>query len=234
MDAGMHRTGISALEVIQLVPRVSKLPELSFDGLHVYDGHVREQDPVERMHVARSVEREAEQVRAILSDLGFQVPRIVYGGTPSFPMHASASSDVKIECSPGTCIFHDHGYGSRYPDLPFTPAALLLTRVVSHPGEDRICLDVGSKAVATDPAGDRLRLLGLGSYSLGPQSEEHLVVETKLASELKPGTPLLAIPTHICPSVALHRRAIVVDHGRVSGHWDVTASARTMTIEGTD
>ena len=64
---------------------------------------------------------------------GLPVPRLVLGGTPSFPIHAEL--DVPgVECSPGTIVLHDHGYASRYPDLPFTPAALLFTRVVSRPG----------------------------------------------------------------------------------------------------
>ena len=37
-----------------------------------------------------------------------------------------------LECSPGTFFLNDHGYGSKFADLSgFTPAALLLTRVMS-------------------------------------------------------------------------------------------------------
>ena len=53
---------------------------------------------------------------------------------------------------------HDHGYASKYPDLRFTAAAVLLTRVVSHPAPGRLCLDLGHKAVAADPAGPRVAL----------------------------------------------------------------------------
>ncbi len=230
LDVGMNRTGISPLGVLRVAPVICQLPELSFDGLHVYDGHVRNDDLATRTEIARGIEEEAVTARYILQDQGFTVPRMILGGTPTFPIHASAPHDA-MECSPGTTVFHDHGYASRYPDLPFTPAALILTRVISRPGRGKVCLDVGSKAVATDPAGDRLRLLGIGEYALGPQSEEHLIVETSAASDLTPGTPLLAIPTHICPTVALHRRAYVVENGQVIDHWDVTASDRLMTFE---
>ncbi len=50
-------------------------------------------------------------------------------------------------------MLYDNSYLTRYPDLPFTPAALLLTRVVSHPGPGLLCLDLGYKAVASDPVG---------------------------------------------------------------------------------
>ena len=66
---------------------------------------------------------------------GLPVPRIVAGGTPTFPVFAKL--DIPgLECSPGTCVLHDHSY-SRFADLAdFTPAALLLTRVVSRPTSD--------------------------------------------------------------------------------------------------
>lgn len=54
--------------------------------------------------------------------------------------------------SPGTCVIQDAGYRKAYPDLQFTPAAALLTRVVSRPSRDTFTLDLGCKAVATDPS----------------------------------------------------------------------------------
>ena len=59
--------------------------------------------------------------------------------------------------SPGTSVLHDHGYRHEYPDLPFTPAALLLTTGRQPPRPGRLCLDLGYKAVAADPAGPRAR-----------------------------------------------------------------------------
>ena len=230
LDVGMNRTGISPLGVVRVAPLVCQLPELIFDGLHVYDGHVRESDLAVRTEIARSVEEEAITARFILQDLGLTVPRIVLGGTPQFPIHAAAPHEG-IECSPGTSVFHDHGYASKYADLPFTAAALILTRVISRPGRGKVCLDVGSKAIATDPAGDRLRLLDLGDYVLGPQSEEHLIVETAAAGSIVPGTAFLAIPTHICPTVALHRRAYVIEGGQLVDQWEVTASDRLLSFE---
>ena len=46
------------------------------------------------------------------------------------------------------------GYSTTLPDLDFLPAVLLLTRVVSKPGPNLICLDLGHKAVASE---DHLR-----------------------------------------------------------------------------
>ena len=64
--------------------------------------------------------------------MGLPVPRLVLGGTPTFPIHAKLD-EPGVECSPGTCLLYDVGYATKYPDLPFTPAAAILTRVVSRP-----------------------------------------------------------------------------------------------------
>ncbi len=61
-------------------------------------------------------------------------------------------------------------------------------------------------------------------------SEEHLAIETAEAENIPIGTPLLAIPTHICPTVALHRRAYVIEDGEVIGQWEVTARDRVLGI----
>jgi D-serine deaminase-like pyridoxal phosphate-dependent protein len=157
------------------------------------------------------------------------VNRLVLGGTPTFPVHAALDAPG-VECSPGTCTLHDASYATKFPDLPFVPAALLLTRVISHPRPGRLCLDLGHKAVAADPPGARLTLLDLPDATLGGQSEEHLVVDTPRAAEFPPGTPLLAIPMHVCPTCALHRRVYVIEDGALVGEWDVSARDRRLAV----
>ena len=62
------------------------------------------------------------------------------------------------------------------------------------------------------------------------QNEEHLVVRTARAGEFQPGDELLAIPRHICPSVALHKQVFVVAQGKLVDRWDVVARDRWLTI----
>ncbi|HWE35834.1 MAG TPA: D-TA family PLP-dependent enzyme [Isosphaeraceae bacterium] len=228
LDVGMGRTGIDPAAAFDLIDRLQTLPGLDFDGLHAYDGHIREQDIEARRRVARSGLDTTFALRDRLEGRGIEVRRVVLGGTPTFPIHATVD-EPGVECSPGTCLLHDAGYGGKFPDLPFEPAALLLTRVISRPRPGRLCLDLGHKAVAADPAGPRLTLLGLPGAALGPQSEEHLVVDAPDTSRFPPGTPLLAIPTHVCPTCALHDFASVIDRGEVADRWDVTARGREGT-----
>jgi D-serine deaminase-like pyridoxal phosphate-dependent protein len=230
LEIGMGRTGIdpgdSAAELYALVDR---LPNLVADGLHAYDGQIHETDLAARRAAARPGMERALALRDRLLKRGLDVPRMVMGGTPTFPIHAEL--DVPgAEFSPGTIVLQDDGYAARYPDMAFTPAALLLTRVISHPRPGRICLDLGHKAVAADPAGPRARVLGLDDARPVVHSEEHLVLETSRAEDFPIGTALLAIPTHICPTVALHRRASVIEDGELVAQWEVTARDRVLGI----
>ena len=229
LEIGMGRTGIGPDRAAEIYRLVATLPGLSPDGLHAYDGQVRDRDPEARRRAAEPGIREVHALRQALLAEGHPVPRLILGGTPTFPIHAGDPGEG-VECSPGTCVLHDAGYGEKFPDLPFTPAALLLTRVISRPRPGRLCLDLGHKAVAADPAGARLTLLGVPEATLGPQSEEHLTVETPFAADYPPGSPLLAIPTHVCPTVALHRTAYVVEGGELIDEWRVLARDRTLSV----
>ena len=95
-------------------------------------------------------------------------------------------NDPFVEYSPGTCIFHDVGYDTIFPDLHFTPAAVILTRVISLPGQGLVTLDLGCKAVASDPLmTNRVVFPQLPDAELVLQNEEHLVIKTTRASKLK-------------------------------------------------
>ncbi len=226
----MGRTGIDPGEpAAELYALIDRLPNLRVDGLHAYDGQIHDSDLEARRQTAQAGMERALALRDRLLKRGLDVPRMVVGGTPTSPIHAELDLPG-LECSPGTIVLQDDGYARRYPDLPFTPAALLLTRVVSHPRPGRLCLDLGHKAVAADPAGARARVLGLDDARPVVHSEEHLVLETPAAASFPIGTPLLAIPTHICPTVALHRRVSVIEDGEVVGQWEVTARDRVLGV----
>src|SRR4030095_9484081 len=147
-------------------------------------------------------------LRARLLENGLPVPRLVAGGTPTFAIHARHTDR---ELRPGPCVLWDFGYGDKFPDLPFEVAALLLTRVVSKPGTNRLCLDLGHKAVAAENPQPRVRLLELPDANAIVHSEEHLVIETPRANEFHIGQCLHGIPRHICPTVALHSHAWVIE-----------------------
>jgi len=227
VDVGMHRTGVSpGPQAIELYRTLAKTPGIKPGGLHIYDGHNHQHDPNQRRAAAREAWRIGSQLRDELEKHDLPVPRIVCGGTPTFPMFAELD-DPAIELSPGTIILHDAGYGDSYPDLSFEPAAKLLTRVISRPTPNRLTLDLGHKAVAGDPpAGRRVFFPDLPEAKAVVHNEEHLVLETPEAERYQPGDALLAIPTHICPTCALHKEAYAIEGDEVIGVWQVASRDR--------
>jgi D-serine deaminase-like pyridoxal phosphate-dependent protein len=232
IDVGQHRTGIAPGDAaIALYAKLGSVPGLEPGGLHVYDGHNHQESVAERAAAVRPFLDQVLTMRDILVKQGLPVPRLVLGGTPTFPVYAELPG-TDIELSPGTCVLNDHGYGTRFPDLnDLQPAALLLTRVISRPTPTRITFDLGYKAVASDPpAGKRLVLLDVPDYEPVIHNEEHFVVECPEASRYQPGDTAYAMPTHICPTSALHKQAYVIEQGRVTEMWDITARDRVLTV----
>lgn len=231
LDTGQHRTGVPvgprAEELYRLIVATEGLEPA---GLHLYDGQNHQTDLAERAAAVDACWLPVATLRDQLVRNGWRVPRIVAGGTGSFPLFAK-KNDPALELSPGTCVFQDAGYGAMFPDLHFSPAALLLTRVISRPTSERVTFDLGYKAVASDPpAGRRLTFPNLPDAKEVLQNEEHLVIETAHRPELQPGDEQLAIPRHICPTSALHKQAYVVAQGKVIARWDVVARDRWLTI----
>ncbi len=232
VDVGQHRTGIApGDDAVALYESFAKLPGLRPGGLHVYDGHNHQEALAEREAAVCRQLGPVLFLRGALEQKGLRVPRLVLGGTPTFPVYARMDLPG-MECAPGTCVLHDHGYGSRFADLGgFVPAALLLSRVISRPTSTRLTLDLGYKAVASDPpAGKRCVLLNVPDYEPLLQNEEHFVVETPAAGRFNPGDEVYAVPTHICPTSAMHRAAYVVEDGRVTGQWEIVARDRMLTV----
>jgi D-serine deaminase-like pyridoxal phosphate-dependent protein len=127
-------------------------------------------------------------------------------------------------------VLWDAGYTTHFPDLPFRIAAALLTRVVSKPGENRLCLDLGYKAVASEMPHPRVVFPQLPDAVAVAHNEEHLVIESAEAEHFAVGDALIGVPWHICPTLALHAEAILIEGGRVTRREAIEARARRITI----
>jgi len=227
IDCGMGRTGLvpDAL-AFELYRNLSRLPGLRPAGLHIYDGHIHDPDLLARERLCREAFAPVADFIKRLGKAGLPVPTVVAGGTPTFPIIARRT---KYECSPGTYVFWDFGY-QKFGDLDFSLAALVLTRVISKPGANRLCLDLGHKAIAAENPQPRAQFLNLPDVTPVMHSEEHLVLETPAAAECAIGDALYCVPRHICPTVALYDLAYPVEKGRAGQPWKIEARKRRITI----
>lgn len=228
LDNGMHRSGISPGEdALALCQQINDADNVQFGGIHAYDGHFRAAAFNERKADSDNAFKLVLDFKDALNKQGIAVPEIVAGGSPTFPVHALR--DHSINLSPGTYVFWDAGYGGRFADMPFEHAALVATRIISKPGKNRICLDLGHKSIASEnPIDKRVRILGHDDMTFVGHSEEHLVVEVEDPSKFAVGDLLLGIPWHICPTVALHQQAYVIEDGEIVDNWKVVARDRVL------
>lgn len=228
LNVGMDRTGIPpGAEACSLYRTIAETPGLVAGGLHAYDGHLHDADAARLETAVEAAFAPVWRLRDELLGAGLSVPRVVASGTPTFRILARRP---EVELGAGTPVLWDAGQAVVCPDLEFLPAAVLLTRVVSRPAADRLCLDVGHKAVASEMPHPRLVLLGLEDAVFVGHNEEHLVIQTPRAAAHPVGTVVYAIPRHVCPTVNLHAEALAVVAGRVVDRWPVAARARRISI----
>jgi D-serine deaminase-like pyridoxal phosphate-dependent protein len=244
INVGMNRTGIAPDEgALQLYQTATALKGITPVGLHAYDGHIRDADPAVLEQRCNAAFDRLLALRQQIAELlpGSPLIPVIAGGSPTFPVHARRMSthqegapvpDPLVQCSPGTFVYWDKGYGDQFPDQPFEPAALVVTRVISVLGDNRYCLDLGHKSIAPEnELGRRVGFLNDPGFEPTGQSEEHLVVKTKEAvGDIRVGDVFYGVPYHVCPTIALYERAFTVVDGWVSGEWHTVARDRKLTI----
>jgi len=228
LNVGMNRTGIIPdAAAADLYRAMCRAPGIAVGGLHAYDGHLRHPDGAELARLVDAAFAPIWQLRAQMLGEGLPVPRTIASGTPTF---AVLARHADTEVGAGTTVLWDFGQAEVCPEHHFLNAAMLMTRVISKPTADRLCLDLGHKAVAAEMPQPRVRLMGLEDASLVMQSEEHLVVQTPRAGSYQVGDVLYGIPRHICPTMALHSDVWAVHAGVADESWPVVARTRRITI----
>ncbi len=229
LNVGMDRTGIRPGEKAMALYRAARQAGgIGFLGLHAYDGHLRDADLAVRTKKCDEGFAGVEAMRKeILADSG-KDPIVIAGGTPSYPIHAKRKD---VEASPGTFIFWDKGYQQLLAEQPFVFAALVVTRVISVPDENTLCVDLGHKSIAPENAlANRVYFLNAPGLEPIGHSEEHMVFRSGKPHGYQPGDVFYGVPHHICPTVSLYDEAAVCRSNTIIDKWPITARKRTLTV----
>ncbi len=228
LNVGMDRTGIKPSDALSLFNSLKNYKGVFFKGFHAYDGQIEDFDFSERIEHCNTQFAPVERIRKEIESLGFDFPLLVAGGSPTFKIHTKREN---AEGSPGTFIFWDRGYQQLLPEQGFDFAAVVLTRIISFPDKNLICIDLGYKAIASESELQK-RVFFLNAPDLVPysQSEEHLVLEAPLGHEYKIGDELYVVPWHICPTVAMYNEAHVVQNQNYQKKWKIDARGRELDI----
>ena len=228
INNGMNRTGVIPDDkAIDLYIKILKNKNLIANGLHVYDGHIRQSNFNLRK---AECNKDFDKVEKLINDLknsNINIKTVIAGGTPTFPIHSKRKN---VEVSPGTSLLWDERYGSLFKDLDFLPAAVLFGRLISKPKSNLICFNLGHKSVAAEMEFPRLKFLNYSDTNQIGQSEEHLVVECIDWSKYKIGDICYAIPQHVCPTVPKYNKVMTVEDNKVTGSWKVIARDYKINI----
>ena len=228
INNGMNRSGIEPNDyAVELYKKIYEDPNLLAAGLHVYDGHIHNEDLLEREKKCNDDFEAVLDLKRSLEAVGFTIPAIVAGGSPTFPIHLKREG---VETSPGTTLLWDAGYAASYKDMDFLPAAVLLTRVISKPKLNLVCFDLGHKHLASEMSFPRVMFLGSEGCTQIGQSEEHLIVQCPDDEMFTVGDTVYAIPVHICPTVAKYKEVLTVVNGSLTGAWQVAARNLKINI----
>jgi D-serine deaminase-like pyridoxal phosphate-dependent protein len=187
--------------------------------VHFYEGHVRDTDPRIRGHRAAVLFEELVTIVRGLQARGLHVEEVVTSGTPTFRASLAFPAlrdlaEARHRVSPGTVVYHDAA-SDAFEDLDLEPAAVVLTRVISHPGPRIVTCDAGSKSVAAEAGDPCAIVLGHPALVARRPSEEHLPFDVAAGERPARGDVLALVPRHVCPTVNLAEEAVLVEGGRI-------------------
>jgi D-serine deaminase-like pyridoxal phosphate-dependent protein len=229
IDVGDHRSGIPpGRPARELAERIDGSKWLRVRGLQAYSG--RSSHVVgfpERRKTSREAMNQALATRELFQTSGLDSTILSGGSTGTYNIDSELPGGIELQA--GSYVFMDNGYqqiGSRTGDpvyVDFAPSLTVLTTVVSASHPDRITVDAGIKAFATD-SGGRPRAMNREGLIYHFAGDEFGLITAQ------PGAPLprlgdrleFSVP-HCDPTVNLYDRIYAVRGDVVAAVWPIIA-----------
>jgi D-serine deaminase-like pyridoxal phosphate-dependent protein len=228
-DAGLGRVGVTPGEpLLDLARAIRGLPNLVFQGLTFYPGHIKSLDEAGRQALLHL----SELVSSILADFkreAIEVPIVSGGSTPTL-FHSHEIRGI-TEIRPGTYVFNDLNTVLSGGCAMEECAATILATVVSVARPGQMIIDGGSKTFSSDrPASSEVtfgHLVEAPAARFHKMNEEHGFIDVSRAGrKFQLGDRVRVIPNHICVAVNLHERVYGVRGGKIEEIWNVDARGK--------
>ncbi len=233
VDVGMRRVGLADPELaVRIACKLTDAPGLSFAGLMLYPGHIRQKADEQEQSLLELSDNVARYREALILE-GFP-PSIVSGGSTPIAWHAHEVAGVN-EVRPGTYVYNDrttaHIGACHWDDCALT----ILATVVSVAVRDQAVVDAGTKALGREPLrADGEQETGYGALLDRPEivvsrmSEEHGILDLS-RTEWRPrlGDLVRIIPNHVCVAMHLYNEVVGVRGDAVETNWQVNARGRS-------
>lgn len=226
LDVGVGRTGCPEPEQALVVARaIAAAPSLRFAGVQAYWGNLQQVRPLaERRARVREAAAPLQRLLTLLhiADLP---PAIVTGGGTGTSF-IDPTLELFTELQPGSFLFLDSCYGPLPLDdtgNPFEASLFVAAGVVSANRRQRVVVNAGLKALATD-SGQPLPMRGApenSSYRF--MGDEHGAIEFAQGAAPALGSTVELLTPHCDPTVNLHARYQVVRDNMVVDVWPIVA-----------
>lgn len=220
LDIGDHRTGIApgqaALQLAQLI--LSK-PSLAFRGLQAYSvqgSHLQAHEG--RAKFSADALGQAQQTKVLLESNGIETVDVTGGSTGTYADDALLPYMTELQA--GSYALMDSAY-ARIGRTEFSHALTVLATVVSANQPDRVTVDAGFKAFATDRSfGPDVQDLEGARFAWAGDEFGYVFLD-RIAHPVKLGQRLRFLPPHCDPNVNLYDRIYVCRGNVVEDIWSV-------------
>lgn len=232
IDPGIHRTGVaSAKDAVALARRIADAPALTYGGVQFYCGnqqHIPAYD--DRRAAIVALTDYLRTILAALAEAGLAPPVVTGGGTGTYRIDAELG--ILTELQAGSYVFMDREYGACDLDgsgrQPFQTALLVDSHVVSANHPQRVTIDAGLKAFATETGMPQVVAGAVeGSSYRAMGDEQGAVVPPAGFAPPALGARVTLKTPHCDPTVNLYDAYHVVDGETLVAIWPVTARGRS-------
>jgi D-serine deaminase-like pyridoxal phosphate-dependent protein len=228
VDVGDRRTGsLPGEPALELARQIAKHKPLRLRGIQAYSGrssHTKGFDM--RQKTSQEAMPKALETRDLFTKSGLEVSILSGGSTGTYNIDTAIKGITELQV--GSYIFMDVEYraigsktGQVYAD--FQPSLTVLTTVVSAAHPERVSLDAGNKAFATDvPYKPEAKSWTGLSYGRG--GDEFGILTAEAGAKLpKLGERLEFIIPHCDPTVNLYDHIYAMRGDKVEAVWPVMA-----------
>lgn len=229
VDVGDRRTGIlPGQPALDLARFIAQRKSLRLRGLQAYAGHASHAVGfTRRREVSRTAMSKAVETRDLLVKAGLEVGILSGGSTGTYNIDSAIAGVTELQV--GSYVFMDVEYRSIggpeeaavYQD--FQPSLTVLTTVVSATHPDRVSLDAGTKAFATDVP-FKPEAKGWEGLTYNRSGDEFGRLTAAAGARLpRLGDRLEFLVPHCDPTVNLYDRLYAVRGEKVEAVWPTTA-----------
>lgn len=222
VDVGLGRVGVKPQDAPALTQEMMKLPNLHWEGLAFYPGHIKGLGDEDRPQIETLRKTILEMVDTFTA---LRLPPAIVSGGSTPLLWQSHIFEGMNEIRPGTYIFNDRNTWAMGACAREDCAATMLCTVVSVQ-DGRMMIDGGSKTFSSDrlaTGGEGFgELVGAPGAKFHKMNEEHGYIDiSECGRRFKVGEQVRVLMNHVCVAVNLQEKIYGVRAGEVEQSWEV-------------